>query len=113
MAGLIPFSAFTAVEIARCIQSKKMKAASAIIFSCAVLSFISYPWGAQRIRATDYRMLGVAMAQEGMYLQAIEPLEKSLQFLPPGERKQTRELLLQLREIAGAGDADGEGMPGE
>ncbi len=70
-----------AAETSRCIQSKKMKAASALIFSCAALSFISYPWGAQRIRATDYRMLGVAMAQEGMYLQAIEPLEKSLQFL--------------------------------
>ncbi len=113
MAGLIPFSAFTATEIVRCIHNKKMKAASTIIIFCAALSFLSYPRGVQRIRATDYRMLGVAMAQEGMYIQAIEPLEKSLQFLPPGERKQTRELLFQLREIAGAGNADGEDSPGE
>ncbi len=98
-AAFIPFSAFGLIRISEFVKDKK-PAAIPLILLCVMLSAASYPRGAVRIRGTDYRMLGIAMVQEGMYAEAVEPLRKSLDLLPPAERESTRELIYQLEEMS-------------
>lgn len=99
MAGLIPFAGFAAARTADFFKKKKFKAAAAVILLCAAASAASYPWNVARIRPNDYNMLGVAMVQEGLYEEALEPLRKSLDMLPPNEREATKNLIRRIEEL--------------
>jgi 4-amino-4-deoxy-L-arabinose transferase-like glycosyltransferase len=99
MAGLIPLSAFGIIKTFAIIKNKKFGKASLILFFCAVFACLSFPKAHPKIRGTDYRMLGIAMAKEGLYKESLGPLKKSLPQLPPNEREKTKELITRIESI--------------